>query len=227
MARDACLLLFTKPARPGRVKTRLIGALTAEQAAELHQAFLADVLDRLEALDVDLRLAWALEPGEEVPESRVPGLGQEGEDLGERLYRGLAHAAEDHALVGAVGSDHPELDPGSVRRAFAWLREGADVVLGPADDGGYFFVGARRESLHPRLFEEIPWSTSAVLGRTEERVAELGLEARLLPVGHDVDTPDDLARLCARLAAGEIEGLPATMECLRSWGLLRPQEALT
>src|SRR6202008_462276 len=64
------LLLFTKPAREGRVKTRLIGDLTPAQAAALHTAFLDDLLDRLrEGLreDIELRLAWALEPEEPVP----------------------------------------------------------------------------------------------------------------------------------------------------------------
>jgi hypothetical protein len=225
MTRDACLLIFTKPARPGRVKTRLVGTLTPEQAAGLHQAFLTDVLSRLSALDVDVRLAWALEDGESPPVSAVPGMRQEGDDLGERLYRGLARAAEDHPLVGAVGSDHPELEAGTVEQAFGWLREGADVVLGPADDGGYFFVGARRERLHPRLFEEIPWSSADVLSRTRDRVAELGLEVRWLPLGHDVDTPRDLERLRSRLERGDLHRLPATAACLRSWGLLPAEVA--
>ncbi|HEX2641628.1 MAG TPA: hypothetical protein VHU81_01450, partial [Thermoanaerobaculia bacterium] len=53
------LLLFTKPAIEGRVKTRLIGDLTPSQAADLHKAFLDDLLDRLGPGRFDLRLAWA------------------------------------------------------------------------------------------------------------------------------------------------------------------------
>jgi len=55
------LLLFTKPARPGRVKTRLIGDLTAEEAAQLHAAFLADLAERLRGGSFELVVAWALE----------------------------------------------------------------------------------------------------------------------------------------------------------------------
>ncbi|HEY4593451.1 MAG TPA: glycosyltransferase, partial [Thermoanaerobaculia bacterium] len=79
------LLLFTKPAREGRVKTRLIGDLTPAQAAALHTAFLDDLLDRLrEALlegSFELRLAWALKPEEAVPSGPLPGVRQEGDDL--------------------------------------------------------------------------------------------------------------------------------------------------
>ena len=224
MALSACLLVFTKPARPGMVKTRLIGELTPEQAADLHEAFLSDLLARLEGAPFETRIAWALDEGDPFPPSPLPGVRQEGEDLGERLYRALAQASGRHQLVAAVGSDHPELEPETVAEAFRELGGGADVVLGPADDGGYYLVGLRREALHPRLFEEIPWSTSAVLARTRDRIAELGLSARFLESGHDVDTVEDLERLARRIARGELPDLPSTESLLRRWDRL-PQEA--
>lgn len=217
---DACTVLFTKPPVPGRVKTRLVGDLSPEDAAELHQAFLSDVGRTLGRGSFDLYIAWDLEEVEGAPSGPIPCFRQEGSDLGERLYRGLTRAARDHPLVAAVGSDHPELCLSRVETAFRWLREGADVVLGPANDGGYYLIGARRETLHPRLFEEIPWSTGEVLARTEDRVAELGFEARLLPSGGDVDTPADLRRLAERIEAGDLEDLPATLAILRRIGLV-------
>jgi rSAM/selenodomain-associated transferase 1 len=216
-----CLLLFTKPAVPGRVKTRLIGALTPGEAASLHEAFLADLVSRLAASPrFALRLAWALEPGEEVPPGPPAGLRQEGADLGERLYRALAAAAAEHPLVAAVGSDHPRLAVERVEQAFDLLASGAPVVLGPAEDGGYYLVGARREALTPRLFEEVPWSGPRVLEATLERCAELGLRPRLLPPEADVDTPEDLARLSAELAAGPAAACPRTSALLARWGRL-------
>jgi rSAM/selenodomain-associated transferase 1 len=216
-----CLLLFTKPAVPGRVKTRLIGALSAEEAADLHAAFLADLVARLAgSTSFRLRLAWALEPGEDVPDGPVPGFRQEGRGLGERLHRGLEAAAGEHELVAAVGSDHPSLPVERVDEAFAALAEGAPVVLGPADDGGYYLIGVRRGALSPRLFEEIPWSGPRVLDTTLQRCRELGLEPRLLPVQPDVDTPEDLARLASELAAGPAARCPRTTALLASWGRL-------
>ena len=212
-----CLLLFTKPALPGRVKTRLVGAVTAEEAAALHAAFLADLLARLRGSErFALTIAWALETGEEIPSAAVPGVRQEGRDLGERLYRALADAARDHALVAAVGSDHPELPLARVDEAFAALAAGADVVLGPAADGGYYLVGARREALAPRLFADIPWSGPEVLACTLERCAELGLRPVLLAEGADVDTADDLARLAAALRT-DGSSCPRTAALLASW----------
>lgn len=219
-----CLLLFTKPARPGRVKTRLVGAgLSAEQAAALHAAFLGDLGERLAgAPSFELRLAWALDDGEKVPASRVPAVVQHGDDLGERLFRALSDTAAEHALAGAVGSDHPELSVARVEEAFAALREGADVAIGPAHDGGYYLIALRREVIVRRLFAGVPWSTGEVLATTLVRCDELGLAVALLPPEGDVDTPADLARLAASLAEGRGPSCPRTSALLQSWGMLTP-----
>lgn len=221
MSHDRCLLLYTKPARPGRVKTRLIGALTPGQAADLHAAFLGDLLERLSRGRFELRLAWALESGEEAPDLGLPGRAQEGEDLGERLYRGLAAAARSFPLVAAVGSDHPTLPLARVDEAFRRLEAGAEVVLGPAADGGYYLVGARAETLRRRLFEEVPWSTGRVLEATLERCRELGVACELLPGGSDVDTPEDLEALAGDLARRG-GTCPRTRRLLAAWGRLPP-----
>jgi uncharacterized protein len=213
------LLLFTKPAVPGRVKTRLVGELSAAQAARVHAAFLGDLVERLESGSFALRLAWALEPGEAMPESRHPGLRQHGGDLGARLYDALATAARHHPLVAAVGSDHPDLPLERVEDAFERLAAGVPVVLGPAEDGGYYLVGMRREALRPELFQGIPWSTPKVLAVTLERCRRLGLAVHLLPSGQDVDTPEDLRRLAAALAAGDL-GCPRTRALLEELGWL-------
>jgi len=212
------LLLFTKPAREGRVKTRLIGDLSPAQAAALHAAFLDDLLDRLRPGSFELRLAWALDPEEEVPEGPLPGLRQLGDDLGERLYRTLSDAAVDASAVAALGSDHPSLPLELVHRAFELLEEGADVVLGPAEDGGYYLIALRAAAVVPRLFEGIAWSTDRVFPETLARCRELGLRLELLPEASDVDTPDDLRRLAARMGKGDL-GCPRTRELLRAWGI--------
>jgi rSAM/selenodomain-associated transferase 1 len=222
------LLLFTKPARPGRVKTRLIGELTAEEAARLHGAFLGDLLDRLRRGDFELTLAWALDADEEMPAGPVPGVRQRGRDLGERLYFALSEAALSEAgtgTVAAVGSDHPALPLDLVHRAFALIEDseaGADVVLGPAEDGGYYLIALRAGAISPRLFQDVAWSTGQVLATTLERCRELGLRVELLPAASDVDTPDDLHRLAARMATSDL-GCPRTRDLLTALGLLPSQ----
>lgn len=210
------LLLFTKPARKGRVKTRLIGALTPAQAAALHQAFLDDLLDRLREGSFDLRLAWALDPGEPMPSGPVPGVPQEGDDLGERLYRALAAAGREAPSVAAVGSDHPDLPLETVYEAFARLEAGADMVLGPAEDGGYYLIALRAGAVAPRLFEDIAWSTDRVFPETVERCRELGFRLELLPETSDVDTPEDLHRLALRMTGDDL-GCPRTRALLDAW----------
>ena len=209
------LLLFTKPAREGGVKTRLIGDLTAAEAAGLHAAFLEDLLGRLREGEFDLRLAWALGPQEEMPAGPVPGVRQQGNDLGERLYRALSEAAAESAAVAALGSDHPTLPLAIVHRAFETLEAGADVVLGPAEDGGYYLIALRAGAVHRRLFEGIAWSTERVLAATLERCRELGLAVELLPEAADVDTPEDLRRLAIRMASDDL-GCPSTRNLLQA-----------
>jgi hypothetical protein len=217
------LLLFTKPAHAGRVKTRLIGDLSPGEAAELHAAFLADLVARLARGAFTLRLAWALDPGEELPAGPALGLRQEGDDLGERLYRALSAAAGEAPFVAALGSDHPTLRLATVHRAFEALEAGADAVLGPAADGGYYLIALRAGAVQRPLFAGVPWSTPAVLAATLDRCRELGLAVELLPEAADVDTPEDLRRLAADLSASDL-GCPRTRALLSSWDRLNGQE---
>lgn len=235
-------MVFTKPATPGRVKTRLVGRLTASEAAALHRAFLGDLMEELGgAAEWTTMVAWALEEGEAVPslsevlgehpeepaapDAGVDGFAQRGEDLGARLAHGLGIAARrGHDPVLAVGSDHPELPADRVRRAVALLNEprGADAVFGPASDGGYYLVGLRAATLDAALFEGIAWSTAGVLDQSLERCAALGCRVALLETGHDVDTLDELEELAARLASekgSESTACRRTRAALRRLGL--------
>ncbi len=227
----SCLLLYTKPAYPGRVKTRLIGAqggrrdaLSAEQTARLHAAFLGDLGERLAGGRFHLRVAWSLEAGESFPEGLVAAADhvfQAGADLGARLFNGLAAAAKSFPRVAAVGSDHPELGPETVEQAFAALAGGADAAFGPVEDGGYYLVALRADAVRRELFEGIPWSTGEVLAQSLERCRRLGLEVAMLPPGHDVDVGDDLRRLAARLqASARPDDCPRTRALLTRWGWL-------
>lgn len=212
-----CLLLFTKPARAGKVKTRLIGDLTPAEAARLHAAFRDDLLARLQGGGFELRIAWALDAEEELPAGPVPGMRQQGSDLGERLYRALSGTGT--GAVAAIGSDHPTLPLELVHRAFAAVEAGADVALGPAEDGGYYLIALRSGAISPRLFADIAWSTEQVLPATLERCRELGLTVELLPTASDVDTPDDLRRLAARMTGSDL-GCPRTRDLLAALGFI-------
>jgi rSAM/selenodomain-associated transferase 1 len=216
------------------VKTRLIGDLTAAEAAALHAAFLDDLLDRLRDGDFELTLAWALDPDDPIPEGPmsgipgIPGVRQEGDDLGERLYRALLAAAREADSVMALGSDHPTVPLAVIHRAFEAVEHGAPIAIGPAEDGGYYLIALRSGAVHRRLFEEVDWSTDRVLSQTLERCREVGIlpeDIELLPLDTDVDTPADLRRLAARMAGGDL-GCPRTRGLLRTWQRL-PVEGTT
>lgn len=217
---DRCLLIFTKPARPGEVKTRLIGELTPEQAAQLHSAFLDDLASRLRRGRFDLFLAWALAADEPMPAGDERALRQVGENLGDRLYGTLSRQSGEYRLLAAIGSDHPDLAVSLVDRAFDRLAGGADVVFGPATDGGYYLVALRSAALHPKIFQGIEWSTSTVLASSLERCRELKLSVQQLPEAADVDTPEDLWRLAGALRAQPELDCPQTRSLLTSWGWL-------
>jgi len=97
-----------------------------------------------------------------------------------------------------IGSDVPTL-PSAVLEAALDRLAGADLVLGPSEDGGYYLIGLRE----PRaaLFADMAWSTEVVFDETMRRASALGLDVGLLPAWFDVDTPADLERLEASLAA--------------------------
>ncbi len=217
------LLLFTKPAHPGRVKTRLVGALSEAQTAEIHAAFVSDLTERLQGGRYHFQISWAVSEDEDFPAGLVIGGGenvrQADGNLGDRLHRGMAAAAERSELVAAIGSDHPELRPETVEEAFQKLEEGADAVFGPTADGGYYLVGLRRSAVRPEVFDGIAWSTATVLAESLERCRHLGLTVAQLPAGRDIDVPADLEALALRLRA-TLQGCPRTRALLATWGYL-------
>jgi len=215
-----CLVVFSKPAVAGRVKTRLIGDLSPDQAAALHDALLADLRQAIEGAPFSSWLAWEVDDGESLPAGPEPSIRQTGGDLGERLHGALALAALDHDRVAAVGSDHPGFGRDGeeiAERAFAALDD-ADLAIVPALDGGYSLIALRAAALSPALFAGIAWSTPSVLEVTLVRAAALGLRVARLTPAADLDTAQDLAALCARLATGEPAAGPRVRRLLESWG---------
>lgn len=217
------VLLFSKPPVAGRVKTRLIGALTAGQAAELHAAFLADLGARLGDRRFALVPVWAAGEDEALPAQPPGGRRQAGGDLGAKMRHTLTEillegeAGPGAGLAVAIGSDLPQLDAERIEEAFDALATGADVVLGPARDGGYYLIGLGAAALRAALFEGIAWSTAAVLEQTLKRCRTAGLTVELLPEEEDIDTAEALARFLDRLAAGQLAACPRTAELVAGW----------
>jgi rSAM/selenodomain-associated transferase 1 len=111
-------------------------------------------------------------------------------DLGARMLAAMTAA---HSPVIVIGTDCPALTGDHLRHAARALQDGNDVVLTPAEDGGYVLIGVTRPL--PELMTEMPWSTPQVMADTRARIAGHALRAHELPMLWDVDTPADLARL--------------------------------
>lgn len=196
---DPVVIVFARAPRTGRVKSRLVSALGAAGAARLHAQMLARaVATAREAHVGPVELHCA-------PDARHPLLrrlarrhgirlrAQSSGDLGERMRRALEAALARAGVAVLIGSDCPVLRPSDLRAAFAALRSGADLVLAPAEDGGYPLIGLRRMSA--ALFERMPWGGPAVLAETRARAAGLGWSVAELRTLWDVDRPRDLARM--------------------------------
>lgn len=209
------VLIVAKAPASGRSKTRLVPPLSSSQAAALHEALLLDTVDacRSEASDVRIlgsSAADAAELAALVPE--VPVEPQRGTGLADALRLAVEHHTPNGS-VAIVSSDVPGIPRGSLRRAFSALADGADIVLGPAFDGGYWLVAMREPQQAP--FTEIPWSTPAVLGVTRQRCRAAGLELVELTRWRDIDTLVDLdfvARDRDALDAPRTVELLATLE---------------
>lgn len=188
-------LLARAPSAVG--KTRLTSGLREFRARELREALFLDTLDVARSVGVAVTIFGA--PGDRLDELQAlaggtPTMLQADGDLGARMDAacGRLFAQGAHHVV-LIGSDLPTLPSSHLVAAFEALEAGADLALGPADDGGYYLIGMSRPT--PTVFDGIAWGNANVLEATWAAAADAGLRVHEVPAWYDVDTPDDLARV--------------------------------
>ncbi len=189
-------MVFARAPLAGRVKTRLAPRLGAAGAARLHERLIRHAVRTARTarcgpveLHVTRRHGFFDSFDTEVKLQR-------GRDLGERMHHALRSALRRHRSAILIGADCPSLTAADLRRAARWLKGGADLVLAPAEDGGYALIGARRVT--PAVFANVEWGSAQVLAQTIDNMARARLSYRLLRTVWDVDRPEDLERLRAR-----------------------------
>jgi rSAM/selenodomain-associated transferase 1 len=188
--------VLAKAPIPGFAKTRLIPALGTEGAAALASRLIDHAIATACDAAVGPVTLWAapVETHAAFQSARARfdiALARQPEgDLGARMLAALA-AAKGPALI--IGTDCPTLAAEHLRTAAEALRGGTDVVVCPAEDGGYVLIGARQAE--PALFTVMPWSTAEVMNETRRRLKALGRTWQEPVTLWDVDAPDDLARL--------------------------------
>lgn len=186
------IAVLAKAPIPGFAKTRLNPALGAHGAAALQERLTERAVATACAAQLGAVTLWGTPDirhasfRELVSQFRIRLARQPDGDLGARMLAAISGPT----LV--IGTDCPALTLDHLREAAAALHE-REVVLIPAEDGGYVLIGMRAP--HPELFSDMTWSTNTVLAETRQRIARLGLSARELETLFDIDRPEDLARL--------------------------------
>ena len=181
----------------GKVKTRLIQKLGRRGALDLYLQMFERLIAELSASGFNTEL-W-ISPDKDhafFEPYAFARFQQAGPDLGGRMSTALRDGLTRHESVILVGTDLPLIDRSYIEQAVGALQT-HDVVLGPAEDGGYGLVGVKAET--PDMFSDIDWGTERVLSQTCARLNRDGLDFGLLPLIWDVDRPDDLPRYQAWL----------------------------
>lgn len=190
------IAILAKAPVPGLAKTRLIPTIGAHAAAVLQKRLTERAVATALAADVGPVTIWCAPDGTHdsflklVARSRITLRRQPEGDIGARM---LAATATGSGPTLVIGTDCPALTEVHLRGAANALRNGTDVILIPAEDGGYVLIGTR--SAQPPLFAGIAWGTKTVLAETRARIIEQRLILTEQPPLWDVDTESDLARL--------------------------------
>lgn len=200
-----CVVVFGREPTSGGVKRRLAAGIGLEAAARVYAAILEHTVEVARGSGARVVLSLAEVPsGAWVRDLDVPVEVQRGSDLGNRMDDAFARRfAEGEERVIVVGSDCPWFTAIHVAKASAKLG-GAEAVLGPSPDGGYWLVAQRPPGL--AMFARIPWSSPDTLARTRKRIKNLGGTWFELEELVDIDTSEDLDLVI---------GHPRTPETLR------------
>jgi uncharacterized protein len=218
--------VLAKQPLPGLVKTRLAAETSPQWAARVAAAFLTDSLDRLASIDAHRVLAYAPPEAEsffsQLARGRFALMPQVEGDLGQRMAAFFDQQFQTGPTkMVLLGIDSPTLPLSYVEEAFEKL-DRADLVLGPATDGGYYLVGcsggriSNLSSPLPPIFENVTWGRPNVLKTTVARLQDSSWKLELLPSWYDVDTLNDWRMLRGHLAALRRAGLNPGLPCTES-----------
>lgn len=204
------LILMLKAPVSGQVKTRLAADIGDEAALRIYRAMVERIARTvLGAGGGDWQPVVAFTPdsaGDDIRRWLAPMvregtlyLPQGAGDLGARLTSVFERCFDAGAsAVLAIGADCIDIAPGEIRSCIDSL-SASNLVVGPAEDGGYWIVGMRGR--HFGIFENMPWSSPELIGATRRRAGELRLELAEAPTKSDIDTRRDLDRLAPALRA--------------------------
>ncbi len=195
---DSVILIFAKAPVLGQVKTRLQPEMTLDEALSAHIELTKMTLNRaFEASICPVKLYCA--PNTEhvffksiARNFPVQLVQQNGDDLGQRMANAFIQELFIYRHVILIGCDCPSLTSADFHFAFRALHEGYDVVVAPAEDGGYVLLGMNAYQV--ALFQDMPWSSPQLMPQTRRAIQEAGLQAFEMPMQWDVDVYRDWQR---------------------------------
>ncbi len=195
---QARILVFAKQPIAGEVKTRLAVDIGNERAVSVykqltHKTLRMSVASKVAPVELvvtpDENHSFFDELKNEYP---ITISSQKGNDLGERMREALRRINTGFDFGVLIGTDCPVMDAEYLQQAAENLASGDDVVIGPAEDGGYVLIGTSGD--FPGVFENIAWGKSEVLATTRLRVLNLSLRCTELELLWDIDDKDDFER---------------------------------
>ena len=194
------IIVFQKFPALGKVKTRLAASIGDEKAVYIYTYLLNYTHQLLASTKADV-LVFHEGPinMEEYSSANYWFYPQEGNDLGEKMYNAFEQAfKESYDRVLIIGTDCHELQTSHIEEALSSLEKN-DLVLGPANDGGYYLIGLNKND--SRLFKNIQWSTHSVLAETMDIAKEIQLKVHLLESLNDIDEYKDLNEILKELVS--------------------------
>ncbi len=218
------LIIVAKAPTRGQTKTRLGGLIGLDAATDFYRCLLADVLEISRRVsdhlpNVTPAIGYWPVGSEAVFENLAPDFAlmlQQGEALGDRLHHVMEQAFnQGYDQVAVLSSDTPFVDPAVLARGFVALSEGADMSLGPCDDGGFYVMHLREP--HPELLVPIQMSTPDVNRDILSAASQHNLKVEMLAPTSDIDTPDDLRQLLTTAQSWPDDIAPKTRQWLKMW----------
>jgi rSAM/selenodomain-associated transferase 1 len=195
---DTVLLVFAKAPVPGEVNTRLIPDLGVQPATELQAELVHSRLRSFSTSQLcEMQLWCSPDSGHDFFEGckeqyGVPLYEQQGENLGARMSYAIETALQNFKRVILIGTDAPALDHMQIEEAINSLGGDSDIVVVPAEDGGYVLIGMNYH--YEKVFLAVPWGTERVLRKTRANAIALGIKLNELEMCWDIDRVEDYER---------------------------------
>lgn len=186
------LIIFTRNPKLGKVKTRLAKTIGNEKALQVYKDLLFRTMTETQNLDCDKFVFYdqKIETNDLWSETLYEKRIQFGADLGARMqnaFQTLLDLGYQNCII--IGSDLFDLEANHITEAFLKL-ESNDVIIGPAEDGGYYLLGLKQ--VIPSIFKNKDWGTSTVLADTLKDLENCKIE--FSEILNDIDTFEDLEK---------------------------------